>query len=149
MNCSHCSSSNTARMKATTKLGYNQYRYQICKRQFNERTGTQLNHIEYPTEIVMLVIHYYYRFKVSLDDVVELMAMRHISLSHQSVHNWVQTFGIELGLKLRARRKGKCGIPSGAQVKWHADATYLCIIPRGHRQVIGITCLCPLGISSH
>lgn len=37
---------------------------------------------------------------------------------------WVQTFGVELGMKLRARRKGKSG------KKWHADATYICI--KGH-----------------
>ncbi len=57
----------------------------------------------------MMVVHYYYRFKVSLDDVVELMAMRNIYLCHQTVHNWVQTFGVELGMKLRARRTNKAG----------------------------------------
>ena len=67
----------------------------------------------------MIAVHYYYRFKVSLDDVVTLMAMRGFYLSHQTVHNWVQTFGVELGLKLRARRRGKCG------KKWHVDCTYL------------------------
>jgi len=124
MNCPHCHSSKTTEMKTTTKLGYNQYRCRDCTKQYNERTGTKLNNIEYPTEIVMMAVHYYYRFKVSLDDVVELMAMRNVSLSHQTVHNWVQTFGIELGLKLRKRRQGQCG------EKWHADATYLCI--KGH-----------------
>ena len=69
----------------------------------------------------MMAVHYYYRFKVSLDDVVELMVMRNIQLSHQTVHNWVQTFGVDLGIKLRARRKGKAG------KKWHVDATYICI----------------------
>ena len=37
---------------------------------------------------------------------------------------WVQTFGVELGIKLRARRFGQAGN------KWHADATYVCI--KGH-----------------
>ncbi len=72
----------------------------------------------------MIAVHYYYRFKVSLEDVVELMAMRGFYLSHQTVHNWCQTFGVELGLKLRSGRKGKCG------KKWHADTTYVCI--KGH-----------------
>lgn len=40
-------------------------------------------------------------------------------MSHQTVHNWVQTFGVELGLKLRSCRKGKNG------KKWNADATYI------------------------
>ena len=39
------------------------------------------------TEIVMLVVYHYYRFKVSLDDVIELIALRGFSLSHQTVHN--------------------------------------------------------------
>jgi len=119
MNCPHCSSKSTRMLNQKTILGYNQYRCCDCSKQFNERTGTKLNNIEYPTEVVMMAVHYYYRFKVSLDDVVELMAMRNISLSHQTVHNWMQTFGVELGLKCRKRRKGKCG------TKWHADATYV------------------------
>jgi len=74
--------------------------------------------------LAMRTVHYYYRFKVSLDDVVELMMMRGFHLSHQTVHNWVKTFGIDLGLKLREKRKGKSG------KKWDADATYICI--KGH-----------------
>jgi transposase-like protein len=124
MNCPHCLSAKTSEMNGATNLGYKQYRCQSCAKQYNERTGTKLNNIEYPTEVVIMAVHYYYRFKVSLDDVVELMAMRNISLSHQTVNNWAQTFGIELGLKLREHRKGKVG------KKWHADATYICI--KGH-----------------
>lgn len=67
----------------------------------------------------MLAVYYYYRFKVSLDDVVELMLIRNIHLSHQTVHNWVQTFGVELGLNLRTRRYKQ------VSNKWHVDATYL------------------------
>ncbi len=67
----------------------------------------------------MLAVHYYYRFRTSLDDVVELMQMRGIHLSHQTVHNWAQQFGVDLGLKLREKRYGQCG------KKWHVDATYI------------------------
>jgi len=119
MDCPHCASKHTQRMNQKTVLGYLQYRCGDCQRQYNERTGTALNYIEYPTEIVMIVVHYYYRFKVSLDDVVELMAMRGICLSHQTIHNWIQTFGVELGLRCRSRHQGKAGN------KWHADATYV------------------------
>lgn len=119
MHCPHCQSTNTKQIKKETVLGYEQYRCYNCGRQYNERTGTKLNFIEYPTEVVMIAVHYYYRFKVSLDDVVELMTMRGFNLCHQTVHNWVQTFGVDLGLKLRSRRKGKAG------AKWHADATYI------------------------
>lgn len=47
------------------------------------------------------------------------MYIRGINLSHQTIHNWSQTFGVELGLKLRKARKGK------SSKKWHVDATYL------------------------
>jgi putative transposase len=67
----------------------------------------------------MMVIHYYYRFKVSLDDVVELMSMRGFTLCHQTVHNWIQAFGVTLGMKMRDRRRGCVG------KKWHVDATYV------------------------
>lgn len=124
MNCLYCQSKNTRQIIKKTYLGYKQYRCSSCDKQYNERTGTKLNFIEYPTEVVMIAVNYYYRFKVSLDDVVQLMAMRGFHLCHQTIHNWVQTFGVDLGLKLRARRKGKNG------KKWNADATYIKI--EGH-----------------
>ncbi len=119
MNCPHCQSNETRRLKSKTSLGYSQFCCRMCNKQYNERTGTQLNYIEYPTEVVALVVYHYYRFKVSLDDVVELMILRGFSFCHQTVHNWVQTFGIMLGRKCRASRKGKAGL------KWNIDATYL------------------------
>jgi putative transposase len=47
------------------------------------------------------------------------MALCGIYLYHQTVYNWMQTFGIELGIKFRARRKDQAGS------KWHIDATYV------------------------
>ena len=119
MDCPHCQSKNTRLCQAKTDLGYKQYRCRFCRKQYNERTSTSLNYIQYPTEVVMLAVHYYYQFRNSLDDVVELMEMRGFHLSHQTVHNWSHTFGVELGLKLREKRYGQAG------KKWHTDATYI------------------------
>ena len=119
MNCPDCKSKDTRLCQEKTDLGYKQYRCRFCSKQYNERTDTAFNYIHYRTEIVMLAVHYYYRFRTSLDDVVELMQMRGIHLSHQTVHNWTQQFGVELGLKLREKRYGQCG------KKWHVDATYI------------------------
>lgn len=121
MDCPICQSKNIRLCKAKTDLGYKQYRCRSCNKQYNERTGTTLNFIQYPTEIVMLAVHYYYRFRNSLNDVVELMTMRGFHLSHQTIHNWSQTFEVELGLKLREKCCGQSG------EKWHADATYICV----------------------
>jgi len=119
MDCPYCQSKKITVLSRKTGLGSQQYRCRDCDKQFNDRTGTKLNFLEYPTEVVMIAVHYYYRFKVSFDDVVELMMMRGFHLSHQTVHNWVHTFGDDLGLKLRQRRHGNSG------KKWHVDATYL------------------------
>lgn len=119
MNCCHCQSNDIKSLKKKTSLGYQQYICSKCGKQFNERTGTNLNYIMYPTAVVMMVIHYYYCFKVSLYDVVELMLMRGFHLTHQTVHNWVHRFGPELGMKLRSRRYKKAGD------RWHVDCTYL------------------------
>jgi transposase-like protein len=119
MNCPYWKLNIHHELKKATALAYKQYYCRHCDKQYNARTGTVFNFIQYRTEVVMLAVHYYYRFKNSLDDVVELMAIRGIHLSHQTVHNWTQTLGVELGIKLRERRKGKMG------KKWHADSTYL------------------------
>jgi putative transposase len=39
-----------------TALGYRVFRCSACKRLFNERTNTLFNYLEYPTEIVLLVV---------------------------------------------------------------------------------------------
>ena len=119
MHCPHCQSTKINIFKTTASLGYQEYYCRKCCRQYNERTGTPYNYIEYPTDIVTLVVYLYYRFKNSLDDVVELMALRNIHLSHQTVHNWAHRFGVELAKQFRKKRHGKSGL------KWKVDPTYI------------------------
>ncbi|PHQ78160.1 MAG: IS6 family transposase, partial [Coxiella sp. (in: Bacteria)] len=47
------------------------------------------------------------------------MITRGVHISHQTVYNWVHTFGVEWARKFRKIRFGTAGL------KWHADATYL------------------------
>jgi transposase-like protein len=54
--CPYCSSHATARLTANTSLGYPTFRCSQCKRKFNERTGTVYNHLQFPTDIVLLVV---------------------------------------------------------------------------------------------
>jgi transposase-like protein len=119
MKCPHCSTKKLIQLKATTQLGYKQYKCNGCSRQFNERTGTDFNYIEWPNEVVMLALYHYYRFKLSLDDVVDLLSLRSIEVSHQTIHNWVHTFGPQLGLSMRKKRQGKNNL------KWNIDAIYI------------------------
>lgn len=94
MNCSHCDSKNTYSRNTTTDLGYQEYRCRDCGRQFNERTGSVFNYLEYPTEVVILTLWYYFDFNNGYDDVVRLMAQRGVELCHQTVSNWVHTVGV-------------------------------------------------------
>jgi len=119
MDCLHCGSRDFYTCSNTTNLGYQQYRCRECKKQYNERTGTPFNFISHRTEVAIMTLYYYYSFKMSLDDVVIIMALRGFHLSHQTVHNWIQTLGINVGIKLRKCRYKRCG------AKWHVDPTYL------------------------
>lgn len=118
MHCPHCNSVNIYICKTKTQLNYLQYRCRSCCKQFNERTGTDFNFIEYPNEVVIMTIYYYFRFKLSLDDVVEVMKMRGFHLSHQTAHNWSQIFGVALAVKIRAKRAGN------SINKWNVDAIF-------------------------
>lgn len=126
MKCKHCSSTAIRQLKQKTNLGYHQYYCNICGKQFNERTGTPLNFVEYPTEVVMMVVFHYVRYKLSLNDVVEMMSLRGIHICHQTVHNWVQMYATLLAITLRKRRRSKsCNTRKKSGKKWHIDATYI------------------------
>ena len=57
-----------------------------CQREFNERTGTRFNHLQYPTDIVCLVVLWRVRYKLSLRDLPEMFLER-------GVHNKILACG--------------------------------------------------------
>jgi hypothetical protein len=57
-------------------LGYRRFRCHTCKREFNERTGTRFNHLQYPTDVVCLVALWRVRYKLSLRDLPEMFLER-------------------------------------------------------------------------
>ena len=66
MNCPHCTSTVTKERTKKTSLGYRTFCCSDCKRTFNERTGPPFNFLEYPTDIVLLVVLWRLRYKLSL-----------------------------------------------------------------------------------
>lgn len=56
------------------------FRCRVCLRHFNERTGTPFNFLEVPTDIVLQVVRWCLRYKVSLRDLAEMFLMRGLSL---------------------------------------------------------------------
>lgn len=56
MNCPHCTLTSTKEQIQKTMLGYRTFRCSACKHHFNERTEMQFNYLEYPTDVVLLVV---------------------------------------------------------------------------------------------
>ena len=81
MNCPYCASTATKERTKKTALGYRTFCCSECRRSFNERTGTPFNYLEYPTDIVLLVVFWRLRYKLSLRDLAEmfLQRLRHVS----------------------------------------------------------------------
>src|SRR5439155_8630797 len=102
-----------------TALGYRTFWCKECRQTLNERTSTPFNFLEYPTDIVLLVVFYRIRYKLSLRDLAEMFLMRGFHFSHKAVREWETRFAPLITEKLRAKRKGKSG------KSWYIDETYL------------------------
>src|SRR3712207_3218788 len=109
MNCPHCSSLSTTQFPGETSLGYKVFRCKACTRLFNERTGTQFNHLQFPTDIVLLVVLWRLRYKLSLRDLAEMFLERGYEFTHKAVREWEARFASLVADTLRAKRKGQAG----------------------------------------
>ena len=88
MNCAHCGSAGTRERRGLTALGYRRFHCRDCGRRFNERTGTPYNWLEYPTDIVLLVVLWRLRYKLSLRDLAEMFLERGFVFTHEAVRDW-------------------------------------------------------------
>lgn len=115
----YCTATATNELTTRTQLGYRIFRCTACRRQFNERTGTPFNSIEFPTDIVLLVVLWRVRYKLSLRDLAEMCFERGFEFTHEAVRNWETRFAPLVADKLRAKRKGQIGS------SWYTDETYI------------------------
>jgi len=115
--CPLCAAPVTTEQPRRTALGYRTFRCRTCRRCFNERTGTPYDHLQYPTDLVLLVVLWRLRYKRSLRDLAELFLARGIVFSHGAVRDWEARCAPLLTARLRAKRRGQGG------TKWHADET--------------------------
>src|SRR3954469_21119175 len=119
MNCPHCQSSSTAEQEGRTAHGFRRFRCRDCGRRYNERTGTVLNRVQVPTDIVFLVVFWRLRYKLSLRDLAEMFLVRGLVFTHEAVRDWEAKLAPRLAEGLRQRRAGKVGRC------WHVDETYV------------------------
>ena len=69
-------------------------------------------------EVIVLCVRWYLRFKLSLRDLVEMMAERGLSLAHTTIMRWVQRYAPEF-----VKRWNRFGRPVGQS--WRVDETYV------------------------
>lgn len=82
------------------------------------------NHLQFPTDIVLLVVMWRLRYKLSLRDLAEMFLVSGFEFTHEAVRDWEARFApliteMERSVVLRSRRRGKAGI------SWYTDETYI------------------------
>ena len=119
MSCTHCRSESVAKRRRRTSLGYRIYFCNSCRIQFNQRTGTPFNDLQFPTNVVLVAVLWGLRYKLGIRDVAEQFLQRGFEISYETIRNWEFRFGPLVGTKLRARRQGHAGR------SWYLDETYV------------------------
>jgi len=79
----------------------------------------------FPAEIISHCVWLYFRFSISYRDVEEMMLMRGVTLTYETVRYWCLKFGqaYSNGLRRRSHRPGD---------RWHLDEVFLKINGRVH-----------------
>jgi putative transposase len=72
----------------------------------------------FPKDIITTAVRWYPRYKLSFSDVSEFLLERGVNVSRETIREWVQKFGPQIGdiLNIKRRKIGK---------RWHLDETYL------------------------
>jgi putative transposase len=122
MDCVACGSAAVTERPECTAQGYRRFRCRGCGKGFNERSGTLLNHAQYPSDIIALVVLWRLRYRLTLRDLSEMFLQRGIVFSYEAVRDWEAKLAPALGDELRRRRHGKRGTRGR---RWHVDETYL------------------------
>jgi putative transposase len=84
-----------------------------------------LKGFRYPREVISYAVSAYYRFSMSLREVVDLLAARGVVVSHESVREWINRFGPQIAARIRRDR------PTPAD-QWHLDELAIMIQGEPH-----------------
>ena len=117
--CPKCKSTEVSLLKQRTTLGYQRFRCKVCRGTFNERSGTVFNFLEYPTDLVLMVVRWRLRYGLSLRNLSEMMLERGFEFTHEAVRSWEERYAPLIIQHLRSRRRGTLG------KSWYVDETYI------------------------
>lgn len=121
-----CTASKTNAATQKTALGYRPFRCLACQRRFNERTGTPFNYLEFPTDVVLLVVLWRLRYPLSLRALAEMLLVRGFPFTPEAVRDWAARFAPLSTAQLRAKRHGQAGR------SWYVDETDIKVGGTGH-----------------
>ena len=79
----------------------------------------------HPGEVISYAVHLYYRFPLSLRMVEEMLALRGIVVSHETVRQWARKFGQVIANRIHQRRLAQGD-------KWHLDEVVISIAGAKH-----------------
>jgi transposase-like protein len=122
MDCVACGSAAVTERLERTGQGYRRFRCRSCGKQFNERSGTLLNHTQYPSDVIALVVLWRLRYRLTLRDLAEIFLVRGMVFSYEAAWEWEAKLAPALADELRQRRHGWGGARGR---RWHVDETYL------------------------
>jgi putative transposase len=122
MDCVACGSAAVTERPECTARGYRRFRCRDCGKQCNERSGGLLNHTQYPSDVIALVVLWRLRYRLTLRDLAEMFLVRGIVFSYEAVRAWEAKLAPVLADELRRRRHGRGGARSR---HWHVDETYI------------------------
>ena len=105
MPCPHFRSPKTTRPHKITALSYQTLWCAACRRTFNERTGTPLIVLEYPTNIVLLVVLRRLHYRLSLRDLAEMFLEQGFVFTHEAVREGEEWFAPLLTERGRATQR--------------------------------------------
>src|ERR1700761_626746 len=109
MVCVECGSSAVSERNERTAQGYRLFHCRACGKPFNERSAGSLNRMQYPSDVIALVVLWRLRYKLALRDLPEMFPIRGIVFSHEAVRDWETKLTPALAESRRRRRRGKAG----------------------------------------
>jgi transposase-like protein len=117
-----CGSAAVTERPERTAQGYRRFRCRDRGKQYNERSGSLLNHTQYPSDVIALVVLWRLRYRLTLRDLAEMFLVRGIVFGYEAVREWEAKLAPILADELRRGRHGRGG--AGGR-HWHVDETYL------------------------
>jgi len=116
--CARCKSMNLIK-NGTKKSGDQSFQCGRCEAYFTANSNGEYPKHPFDADTMKLCVLWYFRYPLSYRNVAEMMVIRGIEVSHQSIYRWVGKLGKEFGEKARNLHGEK------RTVSWYVDETYV------------------------